>query len=362
MPFISTTRLLILRSDLLKFINLGVSWIPTAINEEKAKKDFSQIRFVQICVVIVFAAFAGTTSILSQSDVLNVRPIPPQPARLFSRSNARTENGDLIPIEDFIPAARCATCHTDAHQQWSQSLHRNSGREPYYKASVNILEQKRGSEFIQHCESCHAPVSVFSGALIRGSKESRKMDDEGVTCTVCHSITQADTVGTSSYTIRKPALPIREDGAAVGGEATDKDIFADVASHKRAMMRPLLQKPEFCGACHKSNAPPELNNYKFIRGYSTYDEWQQSGASGESILPFYRRDKRADCNTCHMPPAEGKSDLAADKNGQIVSHRWVGANTAVANYYGDKEQEQLTEQFLQNKVLTIDIFALHRFK
>ena len=53
----------------------------------------------------------------------------------------------------------------------------------------------------QHCESCHAPVSVFSGALKKGSKESRAMDDEGVTCSVCHSITEVRLDGTGSYTI-----------------------------------------------------------------------------------------------------------------------------------------------------------------
>lgn len=326
----------------------------------KSDKTTTPLRLAQILIVIAFSVFGGGVVVLSQSDALHVRSAPPKPTRLFSPSNARTENGEYIPTKDFISAARCAACHTDTHKEWSQSLHRNSGREPYYKASVNILEQVRGSEFIQHCESCHAPVSVFSGALVSGSRETRRMDDEGITCTVCHSITEANPLGTSSYTIRKPALLIREDGTASGSEATDKDILADVPSHKRAMMRPLLQKPEFCGACHKSNAPPELNNYKFIRGYSTYDEWQQSGASHESILPFYRRDKRADCNTCHMPLMEGRNDLAADKNGQIISHRWLGANTAVASYYGDKEQEKLTEKFLQNKVLSVDIFALRR--
>jgi tetratricopeptide (TPR) repeat protein len=122
-------------------------------------------------------------------------------------------------------------------------------------------------------------------------------------------------------------------------------------------MNPVLQTPEFCASCHKSNAPPELNNYKFIRGYSTYDEWQQSGASKETILPFYARDKRLDCRSCHMPETEAVKDMAADK-GMIKSHRWLGANTAVPLYYGHTKQAELTEKFLKNNVLSIDIFAV----
>jgi Flp pilus assembly protein TadD len=238
-------------------------------------------------------------------------------------------------------------------------LHRNSGREPFYKESVDILERTRGSELTQHCESCHAPVSVFSGALQKGSKESRAMDDEGVTCSVCHSITEARLDGTGSYTIRRPALLAREDGTPVYGNVSDAAIMADIPGHRRAVMRPLLKTPEFCGTCHKSAVTPPLNNYKFLRGFSAYDEWQQSAASRETVAPFYKRETRADCRTCHMPRVQATNDLAA-KNSTIASHRWVGANTTTPLFYGQARQVELTEKFLSDHILTVDIFALRR--
>src|SRR5215471_13371561 len=94
---------------------------------------------------------------------------------------------------------------------------------------------------------------------------------------------------------------VKEDGTPVFGAVSDAQIMGDVPSHRRAMMRPLLKSPEFCGTCHKSVAPTALNNYKNIRGFSAYDEWQQSGASGETVTPFYRRDRRVECRACHMP-------------------------------------------------------------
>jgi Flp pilus assembly protein TadD len=279
----------------------------------------------------------------------------------FSPSNARTEDGRLIPAEQFFPASRCASCHADTHKGWSQSLHRNAAREPFYRESADILLRTRGIELTRHCESCHTPVALFSGALSKTSGRQEApftdLDDEGVTCSVCHSISEARLDGTGSFTIRRPALLAQTDGTPIYGNFSDAQILADVPAHKRAVMRPLLKQPEFCSTCHKVDAPPELNNYKHIRGFSAYDEWQQSGASGESVLPFYQREKRTDCRACHMPKIESLNDRAA-KNGRIASHRWLGANTAAPLFYGQSEQVELTRQFLQNEVIDLDIFAL----
>jgi Cytochrome c554 and c-prime len=281
----------------------------------------------------------------------------------FSPSNARTEDGGLIATEAFFPAARCATCHQDTHRAWSQSLHRNAAREPFYRESVDILLRTRGIEPTRHCESCHTPVALFSGALTKENKNQQApftpLDDEGVTCTVCHSITEARPDGTGSFTIRRPALLAREDSSPIYGNFSDAEILADIPAHKRAVMRPLLRRPEFCSVCHKVTAPPTLNGYKQIRGFSAYDEWQQSGASLETVTPYYRREQRTDCRACHMPKIESHNDRAA-KNDMIASHRWLGANTAAPLFYGQAEQAELVEEFLQKSVLNVDIFALKR--
>jgi len=287
----------------------------------------------------------------------------PLPTTPFAPSNARTEDGRWIPAEQFFPATRCASCHQDTHRAWSESLHRNAAREPFYRESADILLRTRGIEFTRHCESCHTPVALFSGVLtkvsVRQEAPFTPLDHEGVTCSVCHSITEARLDGTGSFTIRRPALLAREDGAPIYGDFTNEQILADIPGHKRAVMRPLLKQPEFCATCHKVDAPPSLNGYKHIRGFSAYDEWQQSGASHESLLTFYRRAERADCRACHMPKVESANDRAA-KQGRIASHRWLGANTAAPLFYDQKEQVELTKAFLKADVIETDIFALRR--
>ena len=324
------------------------------------RQPISLRRIVPLTLATIF--FATWISSVS-GDSPKKRAIPPLPTELFSPSNARTEDGNLIPVEQFFSAKRCLGCHQDTHAAWSESLHRNAAREPFYRESADILLRTRGIEFTRHCESCHTPIALFSGALSKNGPHQQapftSLDDEGVTCTVCHSITEARLNGTGSFTIRRPALLAKADGTPIFGNFTDEQILADIPGHKRAVMRPLLRTPEFCATCHKVDAPPSLNGYKHIRGFSAYDEWQQSGASHESVLPYYRTDERVDCRGCHMPKVESRNDRAA-KQGVISSHHWVGANTAAPLFYGQTKQVQRTIEFLSNKVITADIFALKR--
>ena len=52
-------------------------------------------------------------------------------------------------------------------------------------------------------------------------------------------------------------------------------------------MQDFYRTPEFCAACHKANLPNPLNDYKFIRAFTVYDEWQNSKFSKRNPLTFY---------------------------------------------------------------------------
>ena len=323
-----------------------------------------RITFKARLVFLIIAILClGVWNTSTSADGNKKRAIPASPKDAFSPSNARTEDGNLIPVNQFFSARRCVGCHHDTHAAWSESLHRNAAREPFYRESADILLRTRGIEFTRHCESCHTPIALFSGALAKDRPRQQApftpLDDEGVTCTVCHSITGARLNGTGSFTIRRPALLAKEDGTPIFGNFTDEQILADIPGHKRAVMRPLLRKPEFCATCHKVDAPPTLNGYKHIRGFSAYDEWQQSGASHEVVSPYYRTEERVDCRGCHMPKIESLNDRAS-KNGVISSHQWLGANTAAPLFYGQTKQVDLIKDFLSSQVIAADIFALKR--
>ena len=276
----------------------------------------------------------------------------------FSPSNATTFNGQFINGEDFISSTRCASCHSDVFPHWLQSAHRNSFREPFYQKNVNDLISQRNIAFTRHCESCHNPAALFAGALTdKPQFKNRPFDSDGVSCIACHSIESVNGQGVGGYTMGQPALLQKLDGTKIV-QATDQQILDDIESHKRAMMRPILQKPEFCGACHKSQVPKELNDYKFLRAFAVADELQMSSFSKESPHPFYVRNKET-CNSCHMQKVESKNFDVSAKDGMITSHRWAAANTAIPHFFGYKEQLAEVTKFLKDDKLGVDIFALH---
>lgn len=279
-------------------------------------------------------------------------------ANPFAPSNAKTASGGFIPGEDFISSSRCAKCHTDSHAQWSQSAHRNSFREPFYQKNVKDLIEQRGIESTRHCEACHNPAALFSGALTKNSAVKRPFDEEGVSCIACHSIQATENRGVGAYVMGQPALLVREDGARLL-DVTDQQILDDVPSHRRAMMRPVMKSQEFCASCHKSQVPKELNDYKFLRAFAVYDEFQMSSFSKQSPHPFYERNQES-CQSCHMKrDAAPLFDVSA-KDGMVTSHRWAAANTAIPYFYNWTEQLQAVTKNLETDVLGVDIFALHR--
>lgn len=269
----------------------------------------------------------------------------------FAPSNAKTVSGRFIAQEEFIPAARCAECHQQTHREWNDSAHRNAFREPFYQANVEHLIRDRTIALTRHCESCHNPAALFSGALSEKASMKRPFDEEGVSCSVCHSIESATNEGIGSYTINTPAILIRGNGERLK-EASNQEILGDLDSHRRAVMRPVLKSPEFCASCHKAAVVPEMNGRKWIRTFSVYDEWQQSAFSNQTTQPLSKRPVQ-NCQSCHMPdqPSVG-----------YKSHRWAGGNTAIPAHYNLKEQLQATTDLLKSGIIDIDIFAVRNGK
>jgi tetratricopeptide (TPR) repeat protein len=87
--------------------------------------------------------------------------------------NAAAVGGDFLQASGFPNAAYCGHCHQEAYHEWRQALHSNAFRTPFYRASVNILIRTKGIEFSRHCDSCHNPIGVLSGALTKNSSLDR---------------------------------------------------------------------------------------------------------------------------------------------------------------------------------------------
>jgi tetratricopeptide (TPR) repeat protein len=280
----------------------------------------------------------------------------------FLPSNATTDTGEFIDPKSVPTAAYCGHCHEESHAQWQQSAHANSFRAPWYIKNVDLLKKQKGVEATRHCEGCHNPIALTSGALTSGGpanfSHERPFDNDGVTCAVCHSIQKVTTRGTGSYVLGQPAVLVDAAGKPITHPVSDGEILAHLDRHSAAVMKPFYKTPEFCASCHKAALPRELNDYKWMRAFSVYDEWQNSSFARLSPLPFYKKDTTSTCQTCHMQREALLTRDSGAKSGTLASHRWLGANTILPKYYGFDEQARRTVEFLRNGVLNIDLFAL----
>lgn len=279
----------------------------------------------------------------------------------FLPSNATTDTGQFIDRKSFttLSADYCGHCHQESHKEWRESAHANSFRAPWYVYNVNMLNDEKGLSFSRHCEGCHNPTALLTGALTDGGPRSRPFDKDGITCVVCHSIQSVSKYGTGGYVLAEPAVMVDENGKPIHGAVPDSEILAHLDRHSAAVMKPFYKTSEFCAACHKAALPAMLNNYKWQRAFSVYDEWQNASFSQQSPLPFYKKPIVSTCQTCHMKaePLTTVGDSGA-KDGKLVSHRWASANSLIPQYYHFDEQLKRVTEFLQNEALNIDIFAI----
>jgi Flp pilus assembly protein TadD len=124
------------------------------------------------------------------------------------------------------------------------------------------------------------------------------------------------------------------------------------------MLKPFQRAPhlqsEFCSACHKVSLSEPFDNYRWFRGFDTWDEYQDSGVSGFSARSFYQPAHPMECADCHMPMVASQD--FGNIAGFVHSHRFPAANTALPTVKGCPEQLAITRKFLQGTV-TVDLFA-----
>src|SRR6185369_8277940 len=62
------------------------------------------------------------------------------------------------------------------------------------------------------------------------------------------------------------------------------------------------------------------------------------------------------CGGCHMPLVDSRDP--GNRGGKVHSHRFPGANMALATVNEDAAQARAVEQFLKSGFITVDIFAV----
>jgi hypothetical protein len=170
--------------------------------------------------------------------------------------------------QEFMHSDLCGTCHRDIYQMWSESMHSQSMENPTFLQSFRHGQAMLGEQASRVCLTCHAPSVLVS--------EDWGLDEritwEGVTCDVCHSLSQVNLSGHGPRMVLEPG-PVKRgpihDAVSTGHETAYSEL------HTTSLV---------CAGCH------EYVNQEGTPIMTTFSEWRESSA----------RERGTNCQTCHM--------------------------------------------------------------
>lgn len=298
---------------------------------------------------------------------------PDSGTQYFEPSLARTSSGNFIPSDALMNDEYCLKCHADIHKDWQDSVHRFSSfnNAPYF-ASVSetrakSLERDGSVQASRWCAGCHDPVPFFSGAFDDPNFDmlDHPTANAGITCTVCHAITNVNSVrGNADYTIEEPLhYPFANSENAALQWVNNQLVKAKPSFHKKTFLKPFHKTAEFCSTCHKVHLPAALTGYKeFLRGQNHYDPYLFSGVSGHGARSFYYPPKAVDnCSKCHMPLV-ASNDFGAKmfddaEELSVHDHMFPSANTGIA-WLRDRDDVIAAHQEYLKDVMRVDLFGV----
>ncbi|MEP7273305.1 MAG: tetratricopeptide repeat protein, partial [Acidobacteriota bacterium] len=332
--------------------------------------------FVAIACLVFLFPFASTAynrrAAAARYRIVNPNDVPLKmenegagPNGPFFPSSAETNVGGTIPSKFFMTSNECARCHKDIYDQWNSSAHHfASFNNQWYRKSIEYMQDVAGTRSSKWCAGCHDHAVFFNGRFDRPIKEQIDTPEaqNGLGCTSCHSIVHVkSTMGQGDFTVEYPPL---HDLVVSNNRflrwSHDYLLYMDPQPHRETFLKSFHkeQTAEFCSSCHKVHLDVPVNSYRWFRGFNEYDNWQASGVSGEGARSFYYPPKPQKCADCHMPLVESQDPGGRD--GKVHSHRFPGANTALPFVNRDPVQLKITQDFLRDGQVSLDIFGIAR--
>lgn len=250
----------------------------------------------------------------------------------------------------FQTSDRCMACHnglTSASGEdisigfdWRPGMMANSGRDPYWMASVRreIMDHpSAGAAIEDECSICHMPMArflsrlaghegeIFSNLPPAPGRPGNPVAADGVSCTVCHQISN-EKLGTresyvGGFVIGNPNPP---------GERNAHGPFAVDAGRARVMssssgFRPAeakhIRQSEVCATCHT------LFTHALGPGGKVIGELPEQVPYLEWLASDYREERS--CQDCHMPPVRDAVPISAvlgQPREGVARHEFLGGN------------------------------------
>jgi hypothetical protein len=290
-------------------------------------------------LVVVFALAA-----LSSSEVESQQGSTPTSSPAIDVTRVKTYG------MHFQTSDRCVACHngliTSSGEDisigvnWRTSMMGNSGRDPYWMAGVRreMIDHPTATALIQdECSICHMPMMRYEAKLAGGEGQAfahlppdlgrldDRLADEGVSCTVCHQITDVNFGTRASF-----VGGFKIDEKPVGGERHvfgpfEIDKGRTTIMHSSSSFTPKESKhiraSELCATCHTLLTQALDSQGKVVGELPEqvpYQEWLHSEFK-----------TTRSCQSCHMPAVKEKVPITTvfgEPREGFARHTFVGGN------------------------------------
>ena len=269
---------------------------------------------------------------------------------------------DSFTTSHFSGSGNCATCHdglTDSSgenvsivRDWETSMMANATKDPFWRAKVATELERNphlSSVINDRCSECHAPMANFEITRVQGGEISLFgpagiLDPDhdfydagmnGVSCTVCHQITDDVTLGTP---------------AGASGNYKINDTKTLYGQYSNITAQPMINSTGYtpqhsahisdsavCATCHDLKTPFVDANGELVSTtpdtefpeQMPYTEWQHSIFDDAGSNP-------QSCQDCHMPKTISRVSSTPGwlgaKDG-FAKHQLVGANTTMLTLF-----------------------------
>ncbi len=266
-------------------------------------------------------------------------------------AHAKVYLGDRYPS-----AVECASCHPVQYKQWSISQHSYAQMSPVFNAMQGAISSLTNGTLGDFCIRCHTPVGMnLKEKEFMSNIDRHPTSREGVTCIVCHRLSQAYgklsgrlaiVEGDVSEPIFGPTGDnnVLMDAIKTKGLKTSKDDSGQVVHRK---VEPLLQMPTsgICGTCHDVTQP---SGFRLEEAFS---EWKNSPANKKGIS----------CQDCHMGKEPGKIVVPKDHPDFEKENYAFGPAAKIGGRYESKPRKLTNHMFVgpDYSVLPASIFPLN---
>ena len=222
----------------------------------------------------------------------------------------------LTPDELKDPA-KCQSCHPDAFDEWSRSMHAYAADDPVFWAMNARGQRETKGKLGEFCVKCHAPVALHEGETKDGTNlDQVPSEHRGVTCWFCHSATSVE--GTHNAPIK-----LASDGVMRASIQDPPPVktTAHQTAYEALLDREQTQAASFCGSCH------DIVTTGGAHIERTFEEWQGTVFSHGAV--------ELTCGECHMTGREGYAAHAPGTfTRRVHDHDFPAVDLALTDFPG----------------------------